>query len=50
MLGWIIGQVILIRQFHFLQIIYVLIGMALVYIGWQGLPKKVDKASSAGKT
>jgi len=45
MIGWIIGQLILIRQFHFLQIIYVLIGVALVYIGWQGLPKSVGKAA-----
>ncbi|HEY3251094.1 MAG TPA: hypothetical protein VGK25_08240 [Ignavibacteria bacterium] len=50
MIGWIIGQLIMIRQFHYLQILYLLIGLALVYIGYQGLPKKVDKAASENKS
>lgn len=43
MLGWIIGQLILIGRFHYLQTLYLFIGIALTYIGYQGRPKKVDK-------
>jgi len=40
MIGWIVVQLLLIKQFHLLQLIYLLIGVALIYIGYLGLDKK----------
>ena len=40
MLGWIVGQLVLIRQFHYLQLIYLMIALALVYIGYYGISNK----------
>jgi len=37
MLGWIAVQLILISQFFYLQIIYLLISLALVFIGYYGI-------------
>src|SRR3972149_2505727 len=39
-IGWIIVQIIMIKYFHFLQLIYLMIGIALIYTGYLGLPKK----------
>jgi hypothetical protein len=39
-IGWIVVQVIMINQFFYLQLIYVLIGAALVYIGYYGIANK----------
>jgi len=40
MLSWIVVQIVMIKYFHFLQLIYLLIGSALIFIGYAGLPKK----------
>ena len=39
-IGWIIVQIIMVKYFHFLQLIYLMIGIALIYTGYLGLPKK----------
>ncbi len=39
-IGWIVVQIITIKYFHFLQLIYLMIGIALIYTGYLGLPKK----------
>jgi len=40
MLGWIIVQLLLIKQFHLLQLLYLFIGIAFTYTGYLGLGKK----------
>jgi hypothetical protein len=39
-IGWIVVQLILIRYFHYLQLLYLMIGIGLVFTGYTGLPKK----------
>ena len=40
MIGWIVVQLLIIKQFHLLQLVYLLIGVALVYTGYLGMGKK----------
>jgi len=40
MLCWIVVQIIMIKQFFYLQLIYFLIGFALSYIGYYGISNK----------
>ena len=47
MLFWIIVQVIMINQFFYLQLLYLLIGIALTYIGYYGISNK-DNVNPAG--
>jgi hypothetical protein len=49
LLGWIAGQLILINEFHFLQLLYTLISVALIYAGYYGVSvkKKGDKEITA---
>ena len=39
-IAWIVVQVIMINQFYYLQLIYVLIGLALSFIGYYGIVNK----------
>jgi hypothetical protein len=39
-LGWIVVQIVMIKHFHYFQFLYLVIGVALVYTGYLGLPKK----------
>ena len=42
-LGWIVVQVLMIKYFHYLQLLYLMIGLALVFTGYTGLPKKGEQ-------
>ena len=40
MIGWIVVQLLIIKQFHLLQLLYLFIGVAFVYVGYLGVDKK----------
>lgn len=40
MIGWIVVQLMIIKQFHLLQLLYLMIGAAFVYTGYLGMEKK----------